>query len=754
MDGINISYESGTPVVVTRGRLDAVTSPALASSLDGLVKQGGSIVLNLSECSYLSSAGIRVLLQAHKKMRSVQGELYIAGAPSEVQYVLEIAGLLNVLRVVKSTHEALDSIGKITEEVPEAREWDYRGKRYLYNPLGPDRCRALHWRGPDIAGYAELGMAAGYGMPAESGTGEAEQKGCFVTAGRTACFLPSSSRMLPDFRVAADPVRAGVLIEEALSFGTEPSGIISMTDSDFLSLEEWAGSALALKKEIYPGSPPFLLLSAASRDAGDSSFTVILITEDDSGKKDRTVSSFERPMPIMREGFSMAGAVFALGEIPVYAKGMPFARFLEASLSLEHIDSVGGILPEAVIKNPLVWIWMPRAVESADAGRLQIDTLTAENPDAAFRFMIRRLYADSARVTIQPLHGGYSAQTFHVTSYDRDGRRLRPTVLKLSGRDLISREAERCTQYALPYIFNNSASVLGAEFHGDKGALRYNFVGIGGEQTRLKWLTHYYQTEGVDFLEPLLDKIFINILKPWYGQPVATTIYPFRDHDPTITFFPHIYDTVKELFSLSADEKYLMSGEPLRQMMNPYWFLKHEFKRLRDRGIEYLTGICHGDLNMQNILLDENMNVYLIDFSETRPRSVVSDFARLEAIYLVDNAPVTSEEELAAYLPFVDAFYEAKGLDELPAATCMGNQKDLVAKNAVLAHKMRKYAYMSARENPDLLPYYFSLLEWVFPVVCYTGMPLNHKKLAMHLSSILCEKIAERMDSETKTKSL
>jgi len=37
-------------------------------------------------------------------------------------------------------------------------------------------------------------------------------------------------------------------------------------------------------------------------------------------------------------------------------------------------------------------------------------------------------------------------------------------------------------------------------------------------------------------------------------------------------------------------------------------------------------------------LLDGEMNVYLIDFSETRPRSVVSDFARLEAIFMIEHA--------------------------------------------------------------------------------------------------------------------
>ncbi|HEY5511008.1 MAG TPA: hypothetical protein VIK10_08265 [Prolixibacteraceae bacterium] len=61
-------------------------------------------------------------------------------------------------------------------------------------------------------------------------------------------------------------------------------------------------------------------------------------------------------------------------------------------------------------------------------------------------------------------------------------------ALKMANRNIILRETERCQKYALPYILNNSAIVLGTKFFGERGTLRYNFVGIGGEQTQLKWL--------------------------------------------------------------------------------------------------------------------------------------------------------------------------------------------------------------------------------------------------------------------------
>jgi serine/threonine protein kinase len=312
--------------------------------------------------------------------------------------------------------------------------------------------------------------------------------------------------------------------------------------------------------------------------------------------------------------------------------------------------------------------------------------------------------------------------------------------MKIAHRDLISRESERCKQYALPYIFNNSAIVLGAEFIGETGALRYNFVGIGGESSQLRWLTHLYHESDLEILEPLFDKIFLQILKPWHGQPVMSKIALYKDHDPTFTFFPHIYQTVSELFSISSDDKYIYVPEMERDMLNPYWFLKHEYARRRESVIDYYTGICHGDLNMQNILLDENMNVYLIDFSETKPRSVISDYARLEAIFLVDNAPVESDTEMHDYLQFITGFYKADNLAIKPEIIYRGNNSEKVRKNTGLTLKMRQYAYESTMKNPTLLPYYVALLEWTLPIVCY-GLPVYQKRISMIVASLLCEHI-------------
>ena len=313
--------------------------------------------------------------------------------------------------------------------------------------------------------------------------------------------------------------------------------------------------------------------------------------------------------------------------------------------------------------------------------------------------------------------------------------------MKIAGRDLVLREAERCQRYSLPYIMNNSAIILGSEFYSDMGALRYNFVGIGGEQTQLKWLTQYFIEWPVERLEPLFDKIFTKILKPWYGQPLKEKIYPFRDHDPTLTFFRTLCNTAEELLSISADDKYFEVEETGQKLINPYWYLKHEFRRRRDHSIEYYTSVCHGDLNMQNILLDSDLNVYLIDFSETRPRSVISDFARLEAIFMIESTPLKSEDEMKEIISFAKGFYDSDSLDQAHYSEWKGSNAGIMKRNIGLTKRMRRYAVDSVSGETTVIPYYIALLEWVLPIVCYSSARIEHKRLSAYVAGMLCEKL-------------
>jgi len=90
--------EDQTPIVQVRGRIDAASSRQLGGALERLVQDGfHTIQLDLAGAHYLSSAGIRVLLQVHQQLRKIQGALQITAISPEVRTVIEMAGIQTLL---------------------------------------------------------------------------------------------------------------------------------------------------------------------------------------------------------------------------------------------------------------------------------------------------------------------------------------------------------------------------------------------------------------------------------------------------------------------------------------------------------------------------------------------------------------------------------------------------------------------------------------------------------------------------------
>ena len=723
------------------GRLDANSSKDLDLALMALPENGQDIIIDLSECSYLSSAGIRILLKTKKKLQSGQNELFVTGVVPEVFHVLEIAGLHRILHFEANIKAALAVIQSGRKNKTDNTEIAVGHHHLVYQPKGGDKITGQLCLATEIVSYHELGYSIGFGSLSSPIATNTDCTDFFAVLENCAGFIPLHHSTDPDFRITSDPLKTGLSVCEALSFGHRPTGSMKLTTPGKLTTGQLDDAINLLREDTFSKSSVILLV-VANFDKSEPSLSLALTNNADleGTVKDNGMNHFQHLLSENAGKKNFIGITFLLAELNLSAQGDSFHDIVRQQLTFENIMAVEPLNTGKFLENPVVWLFHAEKFVDGRTKRLTIETKPGFVFESHKAFLARLLYTDSSKLLVDSLHGGYSAQTFQVTSFDHEDRKMRPTVLKIANRNLITRESERCKQFALPYIFNNSAVVLGAEYYGETGALRYNFVGIGGESSQLKWLTHYYQQSDISFLEPLFDKVFLQILKPWYGQPVMKTIFPFRDHDPTFTFFPHIYQTVNDLFSISADKKYIAIPEESQPILNPYWFLKHEFARRRDWSMEYFTGICHGDLNMQNILLDENMNVYLIDFSETKPRSVISDFARLEAIFLIDNAPLENETDMVDYLHFIHGFYKSDNLNDIPEINYTGKHRGKVSKNAALTLKMRKYAFDSAKGNPDPIPYYIALLEWVLPVVCYT-LPVPQRRLSMIVSSILCQKV-------------
>lgn len=79
------------------GRLDTTTAPNLEAVINEISEDTKELIFNMAELEYISSAGIRVLLSAYKKINQSGGIMRIEKANDIVREVFEKTGLLEML---------------------------------------------------------------------------------------------------------------------------------------------------------------------------------------------------------------------------------------------------------------------------------------------------------------------------------------------------------------------------------------------------------------------------------------------------------------------------------------------------------------------------------------------------------------------------------------------------------------------------------------------------------------------------------
>jgi len=104
--------DSGNSVLVTiAGRLDAGSSPEAEQALAAAISScKGGLVIDMSSLEYISSAGLRVMLIAAKRMQQKGAKLALFGLSSNVKDVFEISGFTAVLKTFQSEEDATASI--------------------------------------------------------------------------------------------------------------------------------------------------------------------------------------------------------------------------------------------------------------------------------------------------------------------------------------------------------------------------------------------------------------------------------------------------------------------------------------------------------------------------------------------------------------------------------------------------------------------------------------------------------------------
>ena len=93
---IEIKKNAAETIIEIGGRLDTITAPVLDKTIQEDLGDTKNLVLDVKNMEYISSAGLRVLLGAQKKMQKI-GSMKVVNVCEAVMDVFEMTGFADIL---------------------------------------------------------------------------------------------------------------------------------------------------------------------------------------------------------------------------------------------------------------------------------------------------------------------------------------------------------------------------------------------------------------------------------------------------------------------------------------------------------------------------------------------------------------------------------------------------------------------------------------------------------------------------------
>lgn len=105
---IKVDQTDGVVILGLDGRLDVLTCKELGSKLTELIEGGATqIVLDMARLNYVSSAGLRVLLQARKTLKPAGGSIALCATNDFVKDIMQTTGFTSIFPFHSTVDEAV-----------------------------------------------------------------------------------------------------------------------------------------------------------------------------------------------------------------------------------------------------------------------------------------------------------------------------------------------------------------------------------------------------------------------------------------------------------------------------------------------------------------------------------------------------------------------------------------------------------------------------------------------------------------------
>ena len=104
----SLRHRDQVPVLDVVGEIDIYTTPQFKEAVSAAIDENQpGIVINMAQVTYMDSSGFGTLLSATKRLRPLDGALYLCGCNDAIQRMLQITRLNTIFGVYATEDEAV-----------------------------------------------------------------------------------------------------------------------------------------------------------------------------------------------------------------------------------------------------------------------------------------------------------------------------------------------------------------------------------------------------------------------------------------------------------------------------------------------------------------------------------------------------------------------------------------------------------------------------------------------------------------------
>ncbi len=355
---MQIITNSSLRCVTLKGRLDATNSNELDLTLMDLAGIEQDIVIDMTECHYVSSAGIRIFLKTKKKLLLGQSELFLAAVAPEVFRVFEIAGLDSIFRFEGTLDAALSLIEAGRLRKSGITEIAIGHHKLIYHPEGDDGIRGKYINTRKDASIGELGYAVGFGSLSGTDAGLSACPDFFISTKKGISFLPPENSGEPDFRMISSAGKAVFPVCEALSFGSYPTGVLKLASPGLLTFSQVNEAVNGLIGNIF--LPDSVTLRVVANFDKNSPSVSIFLPNNEALANVISKTGLKMFGEMLREvdgKKSYIGITIRLSGLELPQKETSPEEILMHNLTFENLMAVKPFSIGNFLENPVIWLF-------------------------------------------------------------------------------------------------------------------------------------------------------------------------------------------------------------------------------------------------------------------------------------------------------------------------------------------------------------------------------------------------------------